>query len=76
MSSCNLFLERFLEFLLKRKETPLTPDRIRYALSKVHTISFEEPRTQKTGKMRSSLSEDTAIIFNTLGISLERTMLF
>ena len=72
----NLFLERFLELLLKRKETPLTPDRIRYALSGVHTMTFEEPKTQKTGKMRSSLSEDAMIIFNALGISLERTTLF
>lgn len=45
----NLFLERFLEVILRKRETPLTPDRIRYALSGVHTITFEESLTQKTG---------------------------
>ena len=51
----NLFLERFLEALLKDAGTPLTPDRIRYALEGVHTVSFEEPNTRKKGEMRSIL---------------------
>lgn len=72
----NLFLERFLEVLLREKKTPLTPDRIRYALSGVHTMTFEDTTTQKVGEMRSSLSEDSISIFNVLGISLERTTLF
>lgn len=71
----NLFLERFLELLLRKQNTPLTPDRIRYALSGVHTMTFEEPRTQRTGQMRSSLSEDAISIFDALGISVERTTL-
>ncbi len=72
----NLFLERFLELLLRRNETPQTPDRIRYALCGVHTMTFEDPETEKIGKMHSSLSEDAAAIFKTLGISTERTTLF
>ncbi len=72
----NLFLERFLELLLRKNETPLTPDRIRYALYGVHTMTFEDPGTEKIGKMHSSLSEDAAAIFKTLGISTERTTLF
>ena len=72
----NLFLERFLELLLKKKKTPLTPDRIRYALSGVHTMIFEEPQTQKTGKMHSLLSDDAMIIFNVLDISVERKTFF
>lgn len=69
----NLFLERFLELLLRRAGKPLTPDRIRYALSGVHTTVFEESKTLKIGEMRSSLSEDATIIFNTLGIPLDRS---
>lgn len=33
-----LFMERLLELLLCQKGTPLTPEKIRHALSKVHTI--------------------------------------
>jgi transposase len=70
----NLFLERFLELLLRREGTPLTPDRIRYALSGIHTMIFEEFETQKVSEMRSSLSEEATIILNTLKISTDRTV--
>jgi transposase len=69
----NLFLERFLELLLKKAGTPLTPDSIRYALGRVHTVSFEETSTQKKGEMRSTLSEDAEKIFNVLGVSTDRS---
>lgn len=69
----NLFLERFLELLLRKEGTPLTPDRIRHALSGVHTMIFEESGTQKVSEMRSSLSEEAAIILNTLKISTDRS---
>ncbi len=36
-----LVCERVLERLLKQKGFPLTPDKIRYALSQVHTMCFE-----------------------------------
>jgi transposase len=69
----NLFLERFLELLLKQRGILLTPDRIRYALSGVHTIDFEDPKSKTGGAMYSTLSEDTLNIFNVLGISIERS---
>lgn len=70
----NLFIERFLELLLRINRTPLTPDRIRYALSKVHKVKFEESNTKKIGEMRSTLVEDAINIFNTLGISIDQTI--
>jgi transposase len=72
----NLFLERFLELLLRKAGTPLTPDSVRYALSGVHKMVFEESKTQKIGEMRSRLSEDATIIFNTLEIPTDRSTLF
>lgn len=68
-----LFIERLLELLLRQKGTPLTPDKIRYALSKVHTMHFKERGTEKQGKMESSLDADAEKIFNALGISPNRT---
>jgi transposase len=68
----NLFLERFLELFLRKNETPLTPDKIRYALSGVHTMIFEDQNSNKVGKMYSTLSGDATCIFKTLGISLDR----
>lgn len=67
-----LFFERFLELLLRQKCLSLTPDRIRYALSRVHTVIFEHSETGKTGNMLSALSEDAANIFKILEIPLER----
>ncbi|KIC76090.1 hypothetical protein DB42_EC00360, partial [Neochlamydia sp. EPS4] len=61
----------FLEMLLKRNGTPLTPDRINYALSSVHTMHFEERNSNKKNVIRSALSEDAICIFKTLGISLD-----
>ncbi|MGZ6298624.1 MAG: IS1634 family transposase [Parachlamydiaceae bacterium] len=72
----NLFLERFLEQLLRKSGTALTPDAIRYALSGVHSMTFEEPKTRKTGEMRSPLSEDALAIFDTLKIPTDRTTKF
>lgn len=67
-----LFFERFLEFLLRKNGSPLTPDKIRFALCGVHTVSFQEETTQSPGKMESSLSEDAEKIFKVLGISPRR----
>ena len=63
----NLFLERFMELLLRQNGIFLTPDRIRYALSGVHTMVFENQNTNKIGEMRSALSEDALNIFKVLG---------
>ena len=67
-----LFIERLLELLLRQKGTPLTPDEIRYALSKIHTMHFKEIDTDRQGKMESSLNADAEQIFNVLGISANR----
>jgi transposase len=69
-----LFFERFLEVLLRQKSTPLTPDRIRYSLSKIHTMHFKDSTTNKQGKMESNLPEDAEKIFMAIGISTERTV--
>jgi transposase len=68
----NLFIERFLELLLRKQNIYLTPDRIRYAISQIHTTQFEDKTTGRVGKMPSSLTEDAKKIFQTLGISLIR----
>jgi transposase len=67
-----LFLERFLELLLRKNNFHLTPDRIQYALASVHTIYFSEKGSQKDCKMESTLTEDAEKIFKTLNISTER----
>ena len=67
-----LFIERFLEFRLRQGGTPLTPDRIRRALSGVHTTIFEEKDTNREGKMESALSEDAQKIFKLLGLPIDR----
>lgn len=68
----NLFLERFLELLLRQSGISLTPDRIRYALSGIHTMIFEERQSNKIGTMHSFLSDDAISIYNVLGISTNR----
>lgn len=68
----NLFLERYLELLLRKNNVALTPDRIRYALSQVHTILFEDKTMKREGQMQSSLSSDAEKIFKVLDISIER----
>ena len=68
-----LFMERFLEFRLRQERMPLTPDRIRHALSEVHTMLFEEKDTNRIGKIKSSLPEDAVKIFKVLGIPLKRS---
>ena len=72
----NLFLERFMELLLRQNGIFLTPDRIRYALSGVHTMVFENQNTNKIGEMRSALSEDALNIFKVLGVSTDRSTSF
>lgn len=68
----NLFLERYLELVLKKNGTPLTPDKIRYALSGVHTMTFEDIKSNKVGEMHSVLSEEVTNIFKVLGVSTKR----
>lgn len=68
----NLFLERFLELLLRQNNTALTPDRIRYALTQIHTTIFEDKSTKREGKMESALSSDAEKIFQVLGLPLAR----
>ena len=68
----NLFLERLLELLLRRKEVELSPDQIRHALSQIHTTIFEETSTKREGKMQSKLTPDGEAIFRILDIPLDR----
>lgn len=68
----NLFIERYLELLLRQNEVDLTPDRIRHALTQVHTTIFEDQSTKRVGKMQSILTPDAEKIFQVLGISIER----
>lgn len=67
-----LFLERLLELLLYKNGTPLTPDRIRYALFKVHKVTFENAANSKKGNIFSSLSDESKAIYEVLNISTER----
>ena len=69
-----LFIERFLEFLLRKEGYPLTPDRIRKALSEVHTVIFEDKDSSKKAKIESCLSENAKKIFKALGISKEYSL--
>jgi transposase len=68
----NLFLERFLEQLLKAKDMPLTPDRIRHTLTEIHTMHFVDNGTHRHGCMPSSLSDDGIQIFKALDLPMER----
>ena len=68
-----LFIERFLEFLLRKAHTPLTPDRIKKALLNVHSMIFEDEDSNKKGTMESSLSEEAEKIFKVLNIPMERS---
>lgn len=67
-----LFFERFLELLLRKNNVHLTPDKIRHALSGVHTMFFEDTNSKKEGRMESALSEEAEKIFTTLNISTKR----
>jgi transposase len=68
----NLFFERFLEHLLRKKNFDLTPDRIRHALARVHTTIFEDQSSKREGRMQSMLCPDAEKIFQVLEISTER----
>jgi transposase len=66
-----LYVERYLEWLLRQAGTPLTLDRIRYAMSQMHSIYFQDTVTGKKGIMESSISEDGKAIYKVLGLALE-----
>lgn len=68
----SLFLERFLEQLLRNEDASLTPDRIRHALTEIHTMHFMENGTCRYGRMPSALSDDGIKIFRTLNLPIER----
>ena len=68
-----LFLERTLELLLRRNNTPLTPDRIRYALSQMHSIVVEDEESKSIGKIESELTEDAKAICTALGLPTTRS---
>jgi transposase len=68
-----LFIERFLEFRLRQSGISQTPDRIRHALSGVHTTVFEEKDTNRQGKMESILPADAEKIFKLLEIPITRS---
>jgi hypothetical protein len=68
-----LFLERILELLLRRNNTPLTPDRIRYALHQMHSIIVEDEASGSEGQIESGLTEDAKAICNILGLPTIRS---
>jgi len=68
-----LFLERTLELLLRRNNTPLTPDRIRYALHQMHSIIVEDEVSGNEGLIESGLTEDAKAICNILGLPTLRS---
>jgi len=49
--------------LLRKNKTPLSPDKIRKALSEVHTSIFEDVESKNIGKMESRIPEDAIKIF-------------
>lgn len=69
----NLFLESYLEKLLRRNGFILSPEEIKYAISQVHTIVIEDGSTGQKVEIQSSLTKDAKKIFSTLGLSTERT---
>lgn len=68
----NLFIERFLELLLRKNQINLTPDRIRYALGQIHTTFFDDGSEEAEGKMPSALTKDAEQIFRVLGLQIQR----
>lgn len=67
-----LFLERTLELLLRRNNTPLTPDRIRYAVSQMHSVVVEDGESGSVGQIESELTEDAKAICIVLGLPTQR----
>ena len=65
-----LYCERMLEFRLRRSKTPLTPDRIRYALQSIHTVRLTAGQQEII--VPSQLSADTKAIFKALKLPLRR----
>ncbi|KIC75970.1 hypothetical protein DB41_GU00190 [Neochlamydia sp. TUME1] len=72
----NLFLERFLESLLRQNNVYLTLDRIRHALAQVHTTIFEDRSAKREGSMQSLLCQDAQAILQVLGIPTQRNTTF
>lgn len=68
-----LFIERYLELLLRQNNTPIAPDRIRNALAQIHTMYFKDIDSERAGKLESSLTEDARTIFTVLHIPTERS---
>lgn len=66
-----LYAERYLEFLLRQKGTPLTPDRIRYAISQIHSVRFCDKVTGKQAVMDSVIPEDGKAVYETLALPTE-----
>jgi hypothetical protein len=71
-----LFIERQMELLLRRRNTALTPDRIRRALGQIHHIKFRDKQRDQFGRMESTLTPDAKTICATLGISTRRQTSF
>ena len=67
-----LFLERTLEVMLQKNGTPLSPDRIRYALSQMHTMIVKDEGSGKLGEIESELSEDAKAICAILELPTQR----
>ena len=67
-----LFLERYLEKLLRDAGKSQTPDRIRYALQRVHSVHFQDCKTAAIGIMDSSLTPDARAIFEVLSLPTKR----
>jgi len=67
-----LFLERTLELLLRRAGTPLSPDRIRYALEQMHSVIVEDKDSGQEGYIESEITEDAKAICSVLGLATTR----
>lgn len=68
----SLFLERYLESVLRSQKKLLTPDRIRHALQGAHSIHFQDTITGRCGVMESTLSKDAREIFEALSLPVKR----
>lgn len=66
-----LYMERYLELLLRRRNTPLTPDRIRYAISQIHSVKFRDKVSGKQAVMDSVIPEDGKKIYEALALPTE-----
>lgn len=67
-----LVLERSLEVILKKQNTPLTPTQIHDALSHCQRILFQEKTTQRLFEMDTNKPVEAKILYQTLGIPWRR----